>query len=67
MQTVIHDDFPESVFEDGYAAVSHVWGEQTLYSPEDIGIEAGIDWEIPLSNTNKMDMLKSAMKKFKME
>jgi len=67
MQTVIHDDFPKSVFEDGYAAVSHVWGEQTLYSPEDIGIKAGIDWKVPLSNTNKMDMLKSAMKKFKME
>lgn len=66
METVIVDDFPESV-KDGYAAVSHVWGEQTLYSPEDIGIKAGIDWKIPLSNTNKMDMLKSAMKKFKME
>jgi hypothetical protein len=67
MSTVLNHDFPESVFENGYAAVSHVWGEQTLYSPEDIGIKAGIDWKIPLSNLNKMDMLKSAMKKFKME
>jgi len=60
-------DVADNVKEKGYATISHVWGEQTLYSPEDIGIEAGVDWKIPLSNMNKMDMLKSAMKKFKME
>lgn len=66
METVLNHDFPKSV-QDGYVAVSHVWGEQIFYSPEQFGIKSGIDWKIPLSRTNKMDMLIAAMKKFKME
>ncbi len=67
MTTVIDHDFPESVSENGYAAVSHVWGEQVAHTPESLGIMGGIDWEIPLSDIRKMDMLIKAMKKFKME
>jgi hypothetical protein len=67
METVIHHDFPKSVFESGYAAVSHVWGEQTLHNPDDLDVKNGVNWKVPLSDTRKMDMLKNAMKKFKME
>lgn len=67
METVIHHEFPKSVIKHGYVAVSHVWGEQEWHNPENLGIKKGINWNIPLSNTNKMDMLKKAMKKFKME
>jgi hypothetical protein len=67
MTTVIYHDFPKSVYKDGYVAVSHVWGKQTLYSPKNLGINNGVDWEVPLSSIDKMDMLKSAMRKFNME
>lgn len=67
MSTVMYRDVADDVEEKGYVAVSHIWGEQTLYTPESLGVEGGIDWEIPLSNIRKMDMLKSAMEHFKME
>jgi hypothetical protein len=67
METVIHHDFPKSVLDKGYVAVSHVWGEQKWHNPESLGIKKGVNWQVPLSDTNKMDMLKKAMKKFGME
>jgi hypothetical protein len=67
MTVVIDHDFPESVFENGYVAVSHVWGEQISHTPESLGVRGGVDWEIPLSDARKIDMLKAAMKKFKIE
>ena len=67
MSTVMYEDVVDDVTEKGYVAVSHVWGEQQPYSADELGINDGVNWEIPLSRKNKMDMLKSAMKKFKME
>lgn len=67
MKTVMQHDLPKSVYKDGYVAISHVWGEQTTYSADKLGINSGVEWEVPLSNTRKIDMLRKAMKKFEME
>jgi hypothetical protein len=67
MSTVMYVDVAEDVSEKGYSAISHVWGEQKLYTAKQLGITAGIKWIIPLSNREKMTRLKSAMEYHKME
>lgn len=54
MSTVMYEDVADDVKEKGYAAISHVWGEQKMYSIGELGINGGMDWEIPLSNPNKI-------------
>ncbi|KAF9431634.1 hypothetical protein BGZ76_011904 [Entomortierella beljakovae] len=67
MTTVLYSDLAVDIKEKGYAAISHVWGEQKKYSTKELGIKGGIDWEIPLSNINKMGRMIDAMKRFDME
>ena len=47
-----------------YVAVSHVWGEQQMYTATELGINGGVDWEIPLSDPNKIRRLVDAMNHF---
>lgn len=67
MSTVMYVDVADNVTSKGYAAVSHVWGNQKLYSADELGIDGGVSWEIPLSNPNKICRLVNAMNHHKME
>lgn len=67
MSTVMYVDVADDVKKKGYVAVSHVWGNQQLYSADKLGINSGVDWMIPLSNTNKISRLVKVMNHFKME
>ena len=67
MSTVMYVDVADDVKKKGYVAVSHVWGDQEMYSADKFGINSGVDWEIPLSNPNKISRLETAMKRYKME
>ncbi len=61
MTTFMYEDIAEDVEEKGYVAISHVWGEQQMYSAGQFGINGGVDWEVPLSNPNKISRLVNAM------
>lgn len=37
------------------------WGKQKMYSADELGINNGVDWRIPLSDTNKISRLVNAM------
>jgi hypothetical protein len=50
----MYKDVVDDVKEKGYAAISHVWGNQEFYQANKLGIKNGIGWEIPLSNANKI-------------
>jgi hypothetical protein len=65
MSTVFYKNVVDDVKEKGYVAISHVWGEQTLYSADKFGINSGVNWIIPLSNTNKISKLVKIMNHFK--
>src|SRR6201996_5274793 len=65
MSTVMYEDVADDI--KSYAAISHVWGDQKMYSAAELGIEDGVDWKIPLSNTNKISRLINAMKHYGME
>ncbi|KFH61790.1 hypothetical protein MVEG_12373 [Podila verticillata NRRL 6337] len=67
MSTVMYVDVADDVKEKGYVAISHVWGKQQMYSADEVGILGGVNWRIPLSNTNKISRLISAMKYREME
>lgn len=67
MSTVMYKDVADDVKEKGYAAVSHVWGDQRMYLANKLGINSGVDWEIPLSDANKIQRIIEAMKHNKME
>lgn len=62
MKTVMYDDVKSDVQENGYAAISHVWGKQWKYWPTLLGIRGGVNWNVPLSNYNKVNRVKNAMK-----
>ena len=65
--TVMYVDVVDDVREKGYVAVSHVWGDQQKYSAGELGLKGGVDWEIPLSNPNKISRLVNAMKYYEKE
>lgn len=67
MSTVMYVDVVDDVKEKGYVAISHVWGDQKLYSADELGILSGVDWKIPLSNSNKIARILDAMARFKKE
>jgi hypothetical protein len=67
MKTVMYDDVADDVKKKEYIAVSHVWGNQKKYKPEELGIKGGINWEIPLSNTSKLRRLVDALNRTGME
>lgn len=67
MSTVLYVDVADDVAEKGYAAISHVWGKQKLYSADELGILNGVNWEVPLSNANKISRLVDAMNHHGME
>lgn len=67
MSTVLYVDVTDDVKEKGYVAVSHVWGEQKLYSARELNIENGVNWEIPLSDPSKIYRLICGMAKYEME
>lgn len=66
MSTVKYKDVVDDGKGKGYVAISHVWGDQKLYTADGLGI-SGVNWEIPLSDTNKISRLVNAMKHCGME
>jgi hypothetical protein len=67
MSTVMYEDVADDVKEKGYVAISHVWGDQQMYSADKLGILGGVDWRVPLSNTNKISRLVEAMNHYEKE
>src|SRR5690349_22568108 len=67
MTTVMYKDNADDIKKKGYAAISHVWGEQTMYTASELGVKGGVDWDIPLSDLEKMDKLKQSMSRYEME
>lgn len=66
MSTVMYEDVADDVKEKGYVAVSHVWGDQKIYSAMELGVN-GVDWKIPLSDPNKIRRLVDAMEYYERE
>ena len=64
MSTVMYVDVADDVGEKGYAAISHVWGDQKMFTADELGINSGVDWKIPLSNPLKIFRLTEAMSDF---
>jgi hypothetical protein len=62
MTTVMYEDVADDVKEKGYVAVSHVWGTLNMYAANELEIEDGVDWWIPLSDHGKITKVKNAMK-----
>jgi hypothetical protein len=60
-------DVADDIREKGYVAVSHVWGDQRMYSADELDILDGVSWEIPLSDPEKIGRLVDAMKYYEME
>ncbi len=67
MSTVMYVDVADDIKEKGYVAISHVWGEQKMYSADELGINGGVDWKIPLSDSKKIRRLVDAMNYYGME
>jgi hypothetical protein len=66
MSTVLYKDVADDVGKKGYVAISHVWGNSKDWiwcTAEQMGI-TGVDWKIPLSDTDKMTRIKSGMEEF---
>jgi hypothetical protein len=61
MRVEMYTNIHESVKRDGYACISHVWGEQKGYSPEELGITGDVNWKIPLSHPKKLQRIKKAV------
>jgi len=67
MSTVMYKDNADDVREKGYAAISHVWGFQQMYTADELGINSGIDWKVPLSNIDKISRIAKVVEHFKVE
>jgi hypothetical protein len=67
MSTVLCKDVVDNVRLHGYVTISHVWGEQKMYSADELGILGGVDWKVPLSDPNKVCRLVDAMNSHGME
>src|SRR5688572_7866042 len=67
MSTVIYKDNADDIKKKGYVAISHVWGNQKMFTADELGVKSGVDWKIPLSNSNKMSRLKNAMMEYEKE
>ncbi len=65
METVMYKDVVDDVKENGYVAISHVWGNQKKYVPKGVGVTGGVTWTIPLSDPDKMFRVKDAMSRYK--
>ncbi len=66
MSTVMYDDVVD-VEQKGYVAISHVWGDRQMYTARELGINRGVDWMIPLSRQEKLEMVTKGMSYFKKE
>lgn len=66
LSTIMYKDVVDDVKNKGYVAISHVWGKQTPYPANTFGI-TGVDWDIPLSDPDKISRLASAMMEYDME
>jgi len=67
MSTVLYKDNADDIKEKGYVAISHVWGNQEEYEPEQLGIKGGINWKIPLSDPDKISRIIRYMTHFEKE
>ncbi|KAF9341884.1 hypothetical protein BGZ91_011952 [Linnemannia elongata] len=63
----MYENVADDVTNKGYVAISHVWGDQQMYSADELGINSGVNWEIPLSNPNKIRRLVDAMNYYEKE
>lgn len=66
MKVEMYKNIRDDAEKEGYVAVSHVWGDQKMYLASQFGI-TGVDWEIPLSDPNKVSRFINAMKNHKMK
>ena len=62
----MYDDVADDVKKKGYVAISHVWGNQIPHPANTLGI-TGVNWDIPLSNPDKISRLVDAMMEYDME
>ncbi|KFH61786.1 hypothetical protein MVEG_12369 [Podila verticillata NRRL 6337] len=67
MTTVMYEDVADDVKDNGYVAISHVWGTLNMYAANELEIEDGVDWWLPLSDHSKITKVKNAMKYLKKE
>jgi hypothetical protein len=63
----MYDDVVDDVKDKGYVAVSHVWGNQQMFTADELGVKGGVDWMVPLSNSNKIHRLVDAMDYYEKE
>lgn len=64
MKTVMYEDIADDVQQNGYVAISHVWGDQKKYVPKGVGVTGGVTWTIPLSDPEKIARVKDAMSRY---
>lgn len=67
MRMDLYKDIQDDVRRSKYVCISHVWGDQQDYSPEQLGVEGDVDWKIPLSDSDKLTRVKKAVLHFKMK
>jgi hypothetical protein len=60
---VMYDSVVDDVKEKGYVAISHVWGERKVYRAK----KPGIDWGIPISDTDKLSRMITFVTELKKE
>jgi hypothetical protein len=65
MSTVMYEDVADVIKDKGYVAVSHVWGDQKMFTADELGINGGVTWQIPLSSLEKMVRIRVMMTYFK--
>lgn len=61
----IYKNIHENVRTNGYACISHNWGEQKDYSPKELGITGDVNWKI-LSHPKKLQRIKKAVQDHEM-
>lgn len=65
MEVKMYEDIKKDVTRIGYVCISHVWGAQKLYTAKKLGIKSGVDWDIPLSDPDKLERIKRAVLYYK--
>lgn len=65
MKVEKYEDIHNCVNRYGYVCISHVWGDQKKYKPEELGIKSGVNWEVPLSDPDKISRIRKAMIKYR--
>jgi hypothetical protein len=65
MSTVMYEDVANDVKGKGYVAISHVWGNRKMFTADELSINSGVAWKVPLSSLGKIIRLRVMMTYFK--